>query len=77
MNRIALMSDERRNELFSLTAERRGMRSGAIVEKDFWVTWVLGRLFASPLLGTRSGVRRDRSPRRPLILATDPVSDGF
>jgi hypothetical protein len=48
-----LMSDERRNELFSLTAERRGMRSGAIVEKDFWVTWVLGRLFASPLLGTR------------------------
>lgn len=53
MNRIALMSDERRNELFSLTAERRGMRSGAIVEKDFWVTWVLGRLFASPLLGTR------------------------
>jgi hypothetical protein len=53
MNRIALMSDERRNQLFSLTAERRGMRSGAIVEKDFWVTWVLGRLFASPLLGTR------------------------
>jgi predicted nucleotidyltransferase component of viral defense system len=53
MNRIALMSDERRNELFSLTAERRGMRSGAIVEKDFWVTWVLGRLFGSPLLGTR------------------------
>ena len=53
MDRIALMSDERRNELFSLTAERRGMRSGAIVEKDFWVTWVLGRLFASALLGSR------------------------
>ncbi len=53
MDRIALMSDEKRNELFALTAERRGMRSGAIVEKDFWVTWVLGRLFASPLLGTR------------------------
>jgi len=53
MDRIALMSDEKRNELFALTAERRGMRSGAIVEKAFWVTWVLGRLFASPLLGTR------------------------
>ena len=53
MDRIALMSDDKRNELFALTAERRGMRSGAIVEKDFWVTWVLGRLFASALLGTR------------------------
>ena len=53
MNRVALMSDERRYELFALTAERRGMRSGAIAEKDFWVTWVLGRLFASPFLGAR------------------------
>jgi len=47
------MSDEKRYELFALTAERRGMRSGAIAEKDFWVTWVLGRLFASPFLGDR------------------------
>ena len=53
MDRIALMPAQKRNELFALTAERRGMRSGAIVEKDFWVTWVLGQLFASPLLGTR------------------------
>jgi hypothetical protein len=53
MNRVALMPDEKRYELFSVTAERRGMRSGAIAEKDFWVTWVLGRLFTSPLLRTR------------------------
>ncbi len=37
------MSNKKRNELFALTAERRGMRSGAIVEKDLWGTWVLGR----------------------------------
>ena len=45
MNRVAALSAEQRNELFSLTAERRGMGSVAVVEKDFWVCWTLKRMF--------------------------------
>ena len=37
MNRVANLSAEERNELFTLTAERRGMGSVAVIEKDFWV----------------------------------------
>ena len=45
MNRVAALSAEQRNELFSLTAERMGLGSVAVVEKDFWVCWTLKRLF--------------------------------
>jgi hypothetical protein len=34
MNRVAHLSPDQRNELFRLTAERRGMGSVAVVEKD-------------------------------------------
>ncbi len=50
MNRVAALSASQRNELFSLTAERRGMGSVAVVEKDFWVCWTLKRLFEDPTL---------------------------
>lgn len=45
MNRVATLSEKERNELFTLTAERLGIGSIAIVEKDFWVCWTLKQLF--------------------------------
>lgn len=50
MNRIAELPAEQRNELFALAAERLGMGSVAVVEKDFWVCWTLKHLFGHPKL---------------------------
>ncbi len=50
MNRFAALPAYQRNELFSLTAQRRSMGSVAVVEKDFWVCWTLKRLFEHPEL---------------------------
>lgn len=50
MNRVAALSARERNELFTLTAEQRGMGTIAIVEKDFWVCWTLKHLFEHPEL---------------------------
>ncbi len=44
MDRVASLSSSERSELFSETAAKRGM-TPAVVEKDFWVTWTLGKLF--------------------------------
>jgi len=44
MDRVAELAPKERNELFSETAARKGM-APAIVEKDFWVCWTLGKLF--------------------------------
>jgi hypothetical protein len=49
MDRIATGGAKDRRDLFSETASRLGMNP-AIVEKDFWVCWVLKHLFAEPLL---------------------------
>jgi len=49
MDRVARLSNPQRRELFTETAARLGM-TPAVVEKDFWVTWVLERLFAVPAL---------------------------
>lgn len=49
MDRVARLSAAQRRELFTETAARLGM-TPAVVEKDFWVTWVLDRLFAAPEL---------------------------
>ncbi len=46
MEGIAAWSAHKRNELFRETGARRNMFP-AIVEKDFWVCWTLGRLFTS------------------------------
>jgi hypothetical protein len=49
MDKVARLSTTQRKELFSETAASLGM-TPAVVEKDFWVTWVLNRLFATPAL---------------------------
>jgi predicted nucleotidyltransferase component of viral defense system len=53
MNRVATLSEKERNELFTLTAEQRGMGTIAVVEKDFWVCWTLQQLFEHPELSTQ------------------------
>jgi hypothetical protein len=35
MNRVAKLSEKERNELFTLTAEQRGMGTMAVVEKNW------------------------------------------
>ena len=52
MNRVALMSAKERAGIFAETAARMGL-ADAIVEKDFWVCWVLQRLFSTPDLERR------------------------
>ena len=44
MNKIASLTEKERRELFLETASRKHM-TNAIVEKDFWVVWVLDKLF--------------------------------
>jgi len=49
MDKVAALSQPERNELFSETAAQRNM-TPAVVEKDFWVTWTLDKLFSHPEL---------------------------
>lgn len=44
MNKIANLSDSNRRDLFRETANKMHT-TNAIVEKDFWVVWVLDKLF--------------------------------
>jgi hypothetical protein len=52
MNRIARMPPAEQAEIFGETANRKGI-SENIVEKDFWVCWVLQQLFAMEALADR------------------------
>jgi len=45
VNRIARMPANQRAEVFAETADRKGLPE-AIIEKDFWVCWVLKQLFS-------------------------------
>lgn len=45
MDKIANLSNKERSELFSETASKMHT-TNAIVEKDFWVVWVLDKLFS-------------------------------
>ena len=49
MNSVAPMPANERAELFAETADRKGL-ADAIVEKDFWVCWVLKQLFSIDVL---------------------------
>ncbi len=49
MDKIATGSASDRRDLFSESSRRLEM-SAAVVEKDFWVCWILKRLFADPQL---------------------------
>jgi hypothetical protein len=44
MDLVAKLSASERNELFTETAVTKSM-TPAVVEKDFWVTWTLGKIF--------------------------------
>lgn len=49
MDRVARLPAAERSVLFSETAAAKGT-TPAVIEKDFWVTWVLDRLFRNPEL---------------------------
>jgi predicted nucleotidyltransferase component of viral defense system len=49
MDKIAIGPAADRRDLFRESASRLGMNP-AIVEKGFWVCWILKRLFAAPAL---------------------------
>ncbi len=50
MNRVALLPESARADLFSETAAKLNM-TPMVVEKDFWVCWVLSKLFGNDQLG--------------------------
>src|SRR6266849_9068811 len=52
MDKVANLQPDQRRDLFRESAARRGM-SPAIVEKDFWVCWVLKKLFTDAYLKDR------------------------
>ncbi len=52
MDKVANLSANDRQELFRETATQRGINP-AIVEKDFWVCWVLKQIFTDDRLKTR------------------------
>jgi hypothetical protein len=52
VNKIAQMSVRERSDLFAETAERKVL-SEAIVEKDFWVCWILKQLFSIDVFSRR------------------------
>jgi len=45
MDKIANLSSEERKELFSETAREMGVHP-SIIEKDFWVVWILDKIFS-------------------------------
>ena len=47
MDRVARLPAAERRTVFSETAASMGV-TPAVIEKDFWVTWVLDRLFRNP-----------------------------
>ena len=49
MDKVAHLPAKDRSELFSEAAAKKST-TPAIIEKDFWVTWVLNRLFQEPEL---------------------------
>ena len=52
MESIATWPLKQRAELFQETGARKNMLP-AVIEKDFWVCWVLGRLFASAVISQK------------------------
>lgn len=49
MDKIVQLSAKQLSELFAETASRKGI-TNAIAEKDFWVTWVLSKIFSDEYL---------------------------
>ncbi len=49
MDKVAALSAQERSELFEASANQRKLQP-AIIEKDFWVCWLLKKLFGAPEL---------------------------
>ena len=49
MDKIAILSNEERKELFAETAGQMGVHP-SIIEKDFWVVWLLDKIFSDRTL---------------------------
>jgi len=54
MHNIARRSEQERRELFRAIAQAMHVHE-AIIEKDFWVCWVLDYLFQNSLWNAESG----------------------
>ena len=52
MHKVSRLPADQRRELFQESAVRRGVNA-AILEKDFWVCWVLKQLFTDTALQNR------------------------
>ena len=52
MNEIAVLRAEERRLYFEQAAARLGKLTPQLMEKDFWVCWILGRVFSLDRLGS-------------------------
>jgi predicted nucleotidyltransferase component of viral defense system len=52
MDEIAKLPKRQRNQLFQETAARKGMTPN-VVEKDFWLCWVLNKIFSTPSIAEK------------------------
>lgn len=50
MDDVALLSPAERAEIFQQTAARKSISSTVAMEKDFWVCWIIRRLFEPTLV---------------------------
>jgi hypothetical protein len=52
MDNIVRLSQDEREELFNEAAAQKGVRPG-IIEKDFWVCWILGKLYQDDFIKSK------------------------
>jgi len=62
MENIVKLSSKERKEIFQEAAARKGMTS-VIMEKDFWVCWVLKKIFADEYLNHKCGLKAIKAER--------------
>jgi len=53
MSAFAVLPASERRLIIEQVAARRGILP-VIVEKDFWVCWILGRIYATPEMARRA-----------------------
>lgn len=66
MDKIVMLPEQERAALFMETAGVKKVTPG-VVEKDFWVVWVLGRLFTSDLLADKILFKGGGSETVPIV----------
>ena len=70
MNKIANLPKEQRRELFTQSPLKMNT-TNAIIEKDFWVVWVLDKIFADSRLNKILMFKGGTSLSKVLILLED------